>query len=442
MLTRRLLPALLLALVLPAAPGAQRAAVPGAAPPAAQGPFAADRLARIDALFNRYVDESRIAGAVVLVLRDGRPVYERAFGWSDKDAGRKMTTDSIFRIASQSKALTSAGIRSLMEEGRLSVNDRVSLFIPAFAKTTVTMEANGAVFAVPAKRQITIHDLLTHTAGISYGTGRNEAALYEAKGLGPAAGFGWYTADKDEPVCDTMERLASLPFTAQPGESYVYGYNTDILGCVIERASGMPLDKFIDPYFQEVYLEAESLPLFNRLVSQLSSDAVDTYVDDLEYEVHKYVTRDRNFGKAARRMYNVFRLTGRYAEAAYLRELFDEPTTVLYQIAALIRTLDEADRPGAAFDHETLISQTDSLIISAVAALEGKAETDMVRALLSVRDNLARASGGEGRSVEVEQVRSGAIAAVNDYFERRLLGMPQIKAYLDDLAARQAAASH
>ena len=203
-----------------------------------------------------------------------------------------------------------------------------------------------------------------------------------------------------------------------------------------------PLDKFIDPYFQEVYLEAESLPLFNRLVSQLSSDAVDTYVDDLEHEVHKYVTRDRNFGKAARRMYNVFRLTGRYAEAAYLRELFDEPTTVLYQIAALIRTLDEADRPGAEFDHETLITQTDSLIISAVAALEGKAETDMVRALLSVRDNLARATGGEGRSVEVEQVRSGAIAAVNDYFERRLLGMPQIKAYLDDLASRQDEPGH
>jgi hypothetical protein len=198
-----------------------------------------------------------------------------------------------------------------------------------------------------------------------------------------------------------------------------------------------PLDKFIDPYFQEVYLEKESLPLFNRIVSQLSSDAVDTYVDDLEYEVHKYVTREKNFGKAARRMYNVFRLTGRYAEAAYLRELFDEPTTALYQIAALIRTLDEADRPGAAFGDEMLLSQTDALIISAVAALEGKAETDMVRALLAVRDNLARKIGADERSAEVEQVRTGAIAAVNNYFERRLMGMPQIKAYLDDLARRE-----
>jgi CubicO group peptidase (beta-lactamase class C family) len=229
---------------MPAAVVAQRAPAPPAS--AGQSAFAADRLARIDAFFQRYVDESRIAGAVVLVLRDGKPAYERAFGWSDKEAGRRMTTDSIFRIASQSKALTSVGILSLMEEGKLAINDPVSLFIPAFAKTTVTAETNGAVYAVPAKRAITIRDLLTHTAGISYGTGRSEAPLYEAKSLGPAAGWGWYTADKDEPICETMERLASLPFAAQPGEAYVYGYNTDILGCVIEKASGMPLDQFIE----------------------------------------------------------------------------------------------------------------------------------------------------------------------------------------------------
>ena len=87
--------------------------------------------------------------------------------------------------------------------------------------------------------------MLTHTAGISYGTEPAIASQYEAKGLGPAAGFGWFTADKDEPVCSTMERLATLPFIAQPGEQWVYGYNTDVLGCVVERASGMPLDAFI-----------------------------------------------------------------------------------------------------------------------------------------------------------------------------------------------------
>ena len=208
---------------------------------ASKSDLSAERVARIDRALQRYVDENRIAGIVALVLRDGQPVYERAVGWSDKETGRRMTTDTIFRIASQTKAITSTAILSLVEEGKLTINDPVSRVIPQFAKTTVA--TGGSV--VPAKRPITIRDLLTHTAGISYGTEPVIASQYEAKGLGPAAGFGWYTADKDEPVCSTMERLATLPFVAQPGEQWVYGYNTDILGCVVERASGMPLDAFI-----------------------------------------------------------------------------------------------------------------------------------------------------------------------------------------------------
>lgn len=204
-----------------------------------------DRLARIDDVLQRHVRENRIAGAVALVLRNGRPIYERAWGWSDKEAGRRMSMDTIFRIASQSKALTSVAILSLMEEGKLSLTSPVSAFIPAYAKTTVAVTGDTGPSTVPARRQITIRDLLTHTAGISYGTEPAVASLYEAKGLGPAAGYGWYTADKDEGICDSMERLATLPFVSQPGEAYVYGYNTDILGCVVERASGMPLDRFI-----------------------------------------------------------------------------------------------------------------------------------------------------------------------------------------------------
>jgi len=200
-----------------------------------------ERVERIDRALQRYVDENRIGGAVALVLRDGQPVYERAVGWSDKEAGRRMTTDTIFRIASQTKAITSTAILSLVEEGKLTLTDPVGRVIPQFAKTTVA--SGGSI--VPATRAITIRDLLTHTAGISYGTEPAIASQYEAKGLGPAAGLGWYTADKDEPVCATMERLATLPFVAQPGEQWVYGYNTDILGCVVERASGMSLDAFV-----------------------------------------------------------------------------------------------------------------------------------------------------------------------------------------------------
>src|SRR5262245_29699957 len=132
-----------------------------------------ERLARLDAFLQRYVDENRVAGAVALVLRDGKPVYERAVGWSDREAGRRMPPDTIFRIASQSKALTSVVILSLVEEGRLGINDPASRYLPGFAKTTVAVQsgsAGGDVTLVPAKREITIRDLLTHTAGISYGT--------------------------------------------------------------------------------------------------------------------------------------------------------------------------------------------------------------------------------------------------------------------------------
>jgi CubicO group peptidase (beta-lactamase class C family) len=196
-------------------------------------------------MLQRYVDENQIAGAVGLVMRDGRIVYERAVGWADKESGRRMTTDAIFRIASQTKALTSTAILMLMEEGRIGLNDPVSRYIPQFAHTTVATRSDTGRVIAPAKRAIEIRDLLTHTAGISYGNDPIIAPLYSAKGLGPAAGWGWYTADKNEPICATMERLATLPFVAQPGEAFVYGYNTDILGCVVERVSGIPLDEFI-----------------------------------------------------------------------------------------------------------------------------------------------------------------------------------------------------
>jgi CubicO group peptidase (beta-lactamase class C family) len=168
-------------------------------------------------------------------------------GWADREAGRKMTMDTVFRIASQSKALTSVAVLQLMEQGKLTLAERAGKYIPTFEQTTVLTRAeNSTSFSlVAAKRPITIRDLLTHTAGINYGQGTDFAPLYEPKGLGPAAGFGWYFADKDEPICTTMERLGTLPFESQPGERFVYGYNTDVLGCIVEKASGMKLDEYI-----------------------------------------------------------------------------------------------------------------------------------------------------------------------------------------------------
>ena len=227
------------------APQPQTAPINRKAGPLPSAGFSLERLKRIDSLLQKYVDEGIIAGAVALVLRSGKPVYEGAVGWSDREAGRRMKNDTIFRIASQTKAITSAAVLALVEEGKIGIAEPVSHLIPAFAKTTVAVQTGAGLDIVSAKRPITVRDLLTHTAGISYGTESFVASLYEAKGLGPAAGEGWYTADKTEPICDMIERLATLPFVAQPGEAYVYGYSLDILGCVVERASGTTLDNFI-----------------------------------------------------------------------------------------------------------------------------------------------------------------------------------------------------
>jgi hypothetical protein len=198
----------------------------------------------------------------------------------------------------------------------------------------------------------------------------------------------------------------------------------------------VPLDGFLDPYFQEVYLDSDSIPLFSRLVKQLSTDAVDDYVEALEHEVWKYTVKEPNYGKAARRMYNVFRLTGRYREAAYLRELFDEPVTALYQIAALIRTLDDAASSGDAFDGETMVAQTDRLIMSAIQALDGPQEAEMVANLLKLRDSLRARETHEQRADEMTGIQTAALGTVNAYFERTLRAVPEIDAYLMEIAKR------
>lgn len=207
--------------------------------------FAVDRLARIDSMLDDAAKREEIGGLVAYVLRDDAVVYERAVGWRDRDAKVPMTANTIFRIASQTKALSSAAILMLMEEGKLALGTPASRFLPSFARTTVAQRTDSGVAIVPARRAITVRDLLTHTAGISYGVDQHVADKYRAKGLGPAAGYGWYTADKPVPVCTSMDTLGTLPFVAQPGERFVYGYNTDVLGCIVERASGMSLDTFL-----------------------------------------------------------------------------------------------------------------------------------------------------------------------------------------------------
>jgi hypothetical protein len=196
-----------------------------------------------------------------------------------------------------------------------------------------------------------------------------------------------------------------------------------------------PLDGYLDPYFQEVYLEAESIPLFTKLAKHVSSDALDDYVQALEKEVKKYILKDPNYGKAARRMYNIFRLTGRYEAAAYIRELFDEPTTVLYQVWSLIRTIDDTFTEDPRFAKEELITHIDKLITNVIEALEGEEEVEVVRLLLRLRDILFKEEDGHELSPQAEAARAELINIVNNFFYEKLTAIPAIKGYMEEIAS-------
>jgi CubicO group peptidase (beta-lactamase class C family) len=213
------------------------------APPEALG-FSPDRLARLDAVVAKYVADQKIPGVVTLIMRDGRIAHLKSHGYADVEQKTPLTPAHLFRLASMSKAVTSVAVMMLVEEGAITLSDPVSKFLPSFKQTYVVVPpppgapANAALGQVPARRQITIRDLLTHTAGISYGSGALEAKYKAANTLS------WYCADHDETLAEWIDRIATLPFEAQPGERYVYGFNTDILGRVVEVASGLPLDQF------------------------------------------------------------------------------------------------------------------------------------------------------------------------------------------------------
>ncbi|MBN1920024.1 MAG: hypothetical protein JW892_02165, partial [Anaerolineae bacterium] len=195
-----------------------------------------------------------------------------------------------------------------------------------------------------------------------------------------------------------------------------------------------PLDGYLDAYFQEIYLDAESAPIFSKLVKHVSSDVLADYVAAMEDQVKKYLRyTPHNYGKAAKRMYNLFRLTGRYEEAAFLREIFDEPTTILYQVWSLIRTIDDAFKPGATIPLQNLLSQTDHLILAVVDALEGEKETEIVRNLLRLRDLLSREHVGEALTLQAEAVRAEVINIVNNFFYEKMVGLPTIKAFIDEV---------
>jgi CubicO group peptidase (beta-lactamase class C family) len=202
--------------------------------------FDAERLGRLSNVLREYSEQQRMSGAVALVLRGGQIAFFEAFGYRDVESRDPMTRDAIFRIASQTKAVVSVGIMILQEQGKLLISDPVGRYLPEFLETTVAEPLkDGGYEIVPAARPMTIRHLLTHTSGVGYGHG-TAADLWEEAGI-----QGWYFAHRDEPVRETVRRMARLPMESHPGDRYVYGYSTDILGAVIEVVSGLSLDQFL-----------------------------------------------------------------------------------------------------------------------------------------------------------------------------------------------------
>jgi len=249
-----------------------------------------DRLIHIDKMLKQSIDSGWIAGAVGFIARDGKIVYDKSFGISNVETKMLMHTDDIFRIASQTKAITSVAVMMLFEEGKFILDDPISKYIPEFANPRVLdkfNEKDTTYTSVPANREITIRDLLTHTSGIDYaGIGSpNMRAIYAKSGIP-----GSFGSDKIV-LGDKIRALGKLPLIHQPGERFTYGLNVDVLGYLVEVLSGENLDHYFhkhifeplgmnDTYF---YLPASK---HDRLVKVIAEDknhhlvnASGTYVD-------------------------------------------------------------------------------------------------------------------------------------------------------------------
>ena len=204
-----------------------------------------ERLGRIDAMLRQAVKEGQVPGVVALVARRGKIVFHEAYGMADNQAGKAMKKDAIFRIASQSKAITSVGVMMLWEEGRFKLDDPISKYIPEFKNPQVLKSfsyKDTSYTTVHASREITIRDLLTHTSGIGYGVIDGDERfqmIYHKAGV-----YDLFTTD-DITIGESVRRLAKLPLHHNPGEKFTYSEGLDVLGYFIEVISGMPFDEFL-----------------------------------------------------------------------------------------------------------------------------------------------------------------------------------------------------
>lgn len=201
--------------------------------------LSSERLARIDAAVQRSIDDKRIAGAVTLVVRHGKVAWFKAQGMADREAAKSMPPDAMFRICSMTKAITSAAVMTLYEEGRFLLDDPVSKYLPEFKNPKVLVKpASGEPYTIPATKEITIRDLLRHTSGITYHWNDDLGPMYEKAGV--ASGLLQY----DGTIGDMVTHLAGQPLLFNPGDRFEYSLGVDVLGRLVEVVSGKPLDDF------------------------------------------------------------------------------------------------------------------------------------------------------------------------------------------------------
>lgn len=231
-----------------------------------------DRLDRIDAMFKNAISENQIPGAVALIARNGKIVFHKAYGMADNLSGKVLEKNAIFRIASQTKAITSTAVMILWEEGKFKLDDPISKYIPEFGKAQIldTFNDQDSTYTTkPAEDQITIRDLITHTSGIGYGVIDGDERF---KKIYAKAGITDLFTTENISIEESVKKLAKLPLHHNPGENFIYSEGLDVLGYFIEVVSGMPFDKFVktrifDPLGMEdtwFYLPKEKQ---NRLVS-------------------------------------------------------------------------------------------------------------------------------------------------------------------------------
>ena len=211
-----------------------------------------DRLERLFEEFKKDVDDNKIPGFVSMIMRKGQVVQLKSYGFADIENAIPLREDSIFRIYSMTKPITGVALMILIEEGKVRLDDPVKKYIPSFGKTEVfeKLEKNQ-ILTVPLARDITIRDLATHTSGLSYAINDPNPVsnLYRERKI-----FPYYYPDEDgelagsksyNDICSFADSVAHLPLKHQPGSEWTYSIGMDILGCVIEIASGISLDKFL-----------------------------------------------------------------------------------------------------------------------------------------------------------------------------------------------------